>query len=53
MLITELNDMFHNAILYAAFANNRDVCIASANIPNEIDLEYVLLSLTGNSINEF
>lgn len=53
MLITELNDMFHNATLYAAFADNRDVCIASADIPNEVDLDYILISLTGNSMNEF
>lgn len=53
MLITELNDMFHNATLYAAFADNRDVCIASADIPSEVDLDYILISLTGNSMNEF
>jgi hypothetical protein len=53
MLITELNDMFHNATLYAAFADNRDICIASSNIPRDIDLDYVLISLTGSSVNEF
>lgn len=45
--------MFHNATLYAAFADNRDVCITSAQIPNKVDLDYILISLTGNSMSEF
>lgn len=51
MLISELRDMFPNATLFVAFSTRGAVCVASEDIPNRIDLEYILITLTGKTLN--
>ena len=53
MLISELRDMFPNSTLFVSFSELGEVCVASDNIPTRIDLEYVLITLTGKTLNEF
>lgn len=36
-----------------AFASDGDVCVASSDIPNRIDLDYILVSMTARSVNEY
>ena len=45
--------MFHDSIFYVAFDTNGDICVASHNITETIDLEYVLYGITGKTLNEY
>lgn len=53
MLITRLRGMFRDSILFVAFDTNGDICVASNNVTETIDLEYVLYGITGKTLNEY
>ena len=53
MLITELKEFFHDPIFYVAFDSNGDICVASNNVTGPINLDEVLIGITGKTLIEY
>lgn len=39
MLITELKEFFNDPIFYVAFDSNGDICVASNNVTDPVNLD--------------
>ena len=52
-MYNEIKDVFPNSLFYVAFESTGNMCIASEEFEEELDLDLMLLTLTGNSITNY